>query len=149
DRAEGLPDGVHGGLDGDQVRHVGRDAQRPPAGADDLVRHRPRAGAVEVGDADRHPRAREAKRDGAADAAPAPRHERDRAGQLRVGSAALKVPLTATSPFWLSASTSPSMRFSPLCSYFLVTLPLQVMLSPGQTRVAKRTLKRRRLSAPT
>jgi signal transduction histidine kinase len=149
DRAELVLGGAHGRLERDQVADVRVGAQRPPARDHDLVRDRAGVPAVQVGDPDRRARLGQAERDGAPDATATSGDERDRAAQLRVGSAALKVPLTATSPFWLSASTSPSMRFSPSSSYFLVTLPLQVMESPGHTRVAKRTLKRRRLSTPT
>ena len=41
------------------------------------------------------------------------------------------------------------MFFSPFFSILLVTLPVQVTTSPGHTRVAKRTLKRRTLPMPT
>jgi hypothetical protein len=44
------------------------------------------------------------------------------------------------SPFWFTASTSPSIRASPCSSNFRVTLPVQITSSPGQARVANRTL---------
>src|SRR3989442_1625260 len=108
-------------------------------------------GAVGVHDPDRGPAAWEPQRDGAADAAPGAGDERDGAHgcYLRPGSAAVKLPLTATSPFWLTARTSPSIRRSPSASYFRVTLPVDTIVSPGQTRVAKRTFRRRRVSGPT
>ena len=59
---------------------------------------------------------------------------------IRAGSAAVKLPLTATSPVCRSATTSPSTRCSPSSSYLRVTRPLHVIVSPGHTRVAKRTL---------
>src|SRR5205814_293966 len=67
----------------------------------------------------------------------------------RAGNSAVKLPVIAVSPFWFIATTSPSTRHLPSASYFFVTVPLQVIVSPGQTRVAKRTLNLRRFSRPT
>src|SRR5439155_24498377 len=125
--------------DGLPIRHVGGRSRRAAAGRPDLGRHRFRPRAVEVHDPDREPVAGEPQRDGPADAAPRPGDERDGAHACypRPGSAAVKLPLTATSPFWLTACTSPSIRRSPSASYFRVTFPIDTIVSPGQTRVAR------------
>ena len=60
--------------------------------------------------------------------------------QPREGRAATKLPLIKVSPFWLTASSSPSTSFSAPCSSLRVTRPRQTTSSPGQARVAKRTL---------
>ncbi len=58
----------------------------------------------------------------------------------RDGSAATKLPLISVSPFWFTAWSSPSTSFSPPCSSFSSPCPPHTTSSPGQARVAKRTL---------
>src|SRR5207237_9455396 len=58
------------------------------------------------------------------------------------------LPSTRRSPLSVSVCTSQSTSFRPFSSYLRVTTPRQVIVSPGQVILVKRTLKRLTLPAP-